>query len=501
METRTSLMGHLRGSTSPSPGNRPTTLHREARPRLAFQYVIVARAGLSPRSPRRMRLWRSANSWGADAPAKDRIRPKAALATRDQQQPPTSCGTYAGPGKGVGPPGISRPAGRSPPAPRTRNLPIIALISLVISLVFGPALHAQEVSVGLGTADDFAVLAGSAITNTGVTAITGDVGIHPAAAVTGFETVTLNGDLHLADAVAEQAKADLLAAYDDAANRTVTETIATELGGQTLTAGVYDSAAGTFAITVPLTLDAQNDPNAVFIFQMATTLGTTAASTVNLINGAQACNVFWQVGSSATLGADSTLVGNILALTSITVGAGATVDGRVLALDGAVTLANNTITRAVCAAAPEDTTTTIAPATTTIPDDTTTTLTPATTTTPDDTTTTIAPAITTIPGDATTIPAPGDTTATTSPGDTVTSEDTTATTAAVDATVSGEATASTATRVGTTTNLAAPVGGVDTGGGGGPGSPLILLLGGFLLLAVAVGAFTARRRLQQRPSS
>ncbi|HSM44767.1 MAG TPA: ice-binding family protein [Acidimicrobiia bacterium] len=339
----------------------------------------------------------------------------------------------------------------------------------------GPALRAQEISVGLGTADDFAVLAGSAITNTGPTTITGDVGIHPDSAVTGFGSVTLNGDLHVADAVAEQAKVDLVTAYEDAENRTVTETIATELGGQTLTAGVYDSTAGTFGITGQLTLDAQNDPNAVFIFQMATTLGTAAASSVNLINGADACNVFWQVGSSATLGATSSFVGNILALTSITIGNGATVEGRTLARNGAVTLDTNTITRAVCTAAvPEDTTTTIAPATTTIPED---------------TTTTMAPATTTIPGDSTTTPGPGDTTATTNPGDTSAT------------TNPGVATATTMPGDATDTNLAAPVGGVDTGGGWSPDSPHILLLGGFSLLAVAVGAFVVRQWLNKNGRS
>ncbi|HUP17869.1 MAG TPA: ice-binding family protein, partial [Acidimicrobiia bacterium] len=162
------------------------------------------------------------------------------------------------------------------------------LISLLVFFAAGPALHAQVVSVGLGTADDFAVLAGETITNTGPTTITGDVGLHPGTAVTGFGSVTLNGELHLTDAVAEQAKVDLVTAYDDAAGRAVTATIPTELGGETLTGGVYDSDAGTFGITGTLTLDAQGDPNAVFIFQMASTLGTAAASSVNLINGAQA---------------------------------------------------------------------------------------------------------------------------------------------------------------------------------------------------------------------
>jgi len=196
--------------------------------------------------------------------------------------------------------------------------------------------------------------------------------------------VTLNGQLHLTDAVAEQAKVDLVTAYNDAASRGPTTTVATELGGQTLTEGVYASAAGTFGITGTLTLDAQGDPNAVFVFQMASTLVTASASSVNLINGAEACNVFWQVGSSATLGTDSSFSGNILALTSITLTTGATVEGRALARNGAVTLDTNTITRAVCSSPATTTTTT----TTTTPGDTTTTTTPG-----DTTATTLAPPV------------------------------------------------------------------------------------------------------------
>ena len=261
------------------------------------------------------------------------------------------------------------------PVITARNLPILALIALSIVFAFGPALQAQEVSVGLGTADDFAVLAGETITNTGPTTITGDVGLHPGSDTPGFDSVTLNGELHVADAVAEQAKVDLVTAYDDAAGRPVTATIATELGGQTLTSGVYDSASGTFEITGTLTLDAQGDPNAAFIFQMDSTLVTASASSVNVINGAQACNVFWQVGSSATLGTTTSFLGTVMALTSIDMQTGAIAEGRMLARNGEVTLDSNTITRSVCtAAAPETTTTTAAP-------DTTTTAAPDTTTT------------------------------------------------------------------------------------------------------------------------
>jgi hypothetical protein len=256
-----------------------------------------------------------------------------------------------------------------PPAYSARNVSITVLVSLLVFFAAGPALQALEASVGLGTADAFAVLAGETITNTGPTTITGDVGLDPGTATPGFASVTLNGDLHVDDVVAEQAKAALVTAYNDAAGRGPATTVATELGGQTLIGGVYDSEAGTFGITGTLTLDAQDDPNAVFIFQMASTLITASASSVNLINGAQACNVFWQVGSSATLGTNSSFRGTILALTSISLQTGATVEGRALARNGEVTLDTNTITRAVCSSPTTTPTTT----TTTTPGDTTTT--------------------------------------------------------------------------------------------------------------------------------
>jgi uncharacterized repeat protein (TIGR01451 family) len=220
------------------------------------------------------------------------------------------------------------------------------VLVVAIAALIGVQSSASAVTapVPLGTAANFAVLAGSTVTNTGPTTINGDLGLSPGTSVTGFPPGRVNGALHVADSVAVQAKADLTAAYNNAAARPVTATVPVELGGTTLTPGVYHSAAGTFGITGTLTLDAQGDPNAVFIFQAASTLITAASSNVTLINGAQASNVFWVVGSSATLGTNSTLRGTVMALASITVTTGTSIDGRALARNGAVTLDTNTVT-------------------------------------------------------------------------------------------------------------------------------------------------------------
>ncbi|MFI2187362.1 ice-binding family protein [Streptomyces sioyaensis] len=201
-------------------------------------------------------------------------------------------------------------------------------------------------TVPLGTAATFGVLANTAVTNTGPTVVTGDLGVSPAGAVTGFGPGggTVTGTIHVNDAAAAQAQTDLLAGYANALVQPVTATVPTELGGTTLPPGVYNSLSGTFSLNGTLTLDAQGNPNAVFIFKTNTTLITGATGNVNLINQAQSANVFWQVGSSATLGAGSTLRGSVLAFTSITATTGAIVDGRLLALGAAVTLDTNTIT-------------------------------------------------------------------------------------------------------------------------------------------------------------
>jgi hypothetical protein len=244
------------------------------------------------------------------------------------------------------------------PAP-FRLVPVLTLLGAVTVLVGvgTSSANAATPSVPLGAAADFAVLAASTVTNTGPTTITGDLGLSPGTSVTGFPPGQVTGTAHVADATALQAKNDLITAYTDAAGRPTTATVPVELGGTTKTPGVYDSPAGTFGITGAVTLDGQGDQDAVFIFKAASTLITASASTVNLVNGARSCNVFWQVGSSATLGTNSTLRGNVLALASITVTTGVTVDGRALARNAAVTLDTNTITRPSCDQAPAATAT------------------------------------------------------------------------------------------------------------------------------------------------
>ena len=236
---------------------------------------------------------------------------------------------------------------------RTRLVNSGIAVTLAIGmLAFGStAFAASPTTVGLGTAAPFAILAGTPdVTNTGPSTINGDLGIHPAVAVTGFPPGTVNGTIHAGDAVALQAKSDLVLAYNDAAGRPVTSVVAAgALGGQTLVGGVYNAGGVTLNLTGTLTLDGQNDPDSVWIFQATSDLITASSSTVTFINGGQPCNVFWQVTSSATLGSNSTFVGTILALTSITMASGVSMAGRALARNGEVTLINDSITRPTCA--------------------------------------------------------------------------------------------------------------------------------------------------------
>jgi hypothetical protein len=229
-------------------------------------------------------------------------------------------------------------------------LAAVATVLAASLLLAVPMALSAQAPVGLGTAGNFAVLAGSAVTNTGPSVISGSVGLAPGSAVSGFPPgIVLAGTTQVANGVALQAKNDLVTAYNDAAGRSSTATVSGDLAGRTLTSGVYTSAS-TLGLSGQLTLDAQGNPNAVFIFQAGSSLIVGSGSQVALIGGAQACNVYWQVGSSATIGTGSTFVGNIMALTSITMTTAATLQGSALARNGAVTLDTNTITRATCAA-------------------------------------------------------------------------------------------------------------------------------------------------------
>ncbi|MGZ8562179.1 MAG: ice-binding family protein [Candidatus Limnocylindria bacterium] len=237
--------------------------------------------------------------------------------------------------------------GRRPSARIAIILAIVMLAAAQTVSAAGPA------PVGLGTAGTFAVLAGTGITNTGATTIVGDVGSHPTASMTGFGTVVLTGTNHGGDAVTQGAKADLTAAYGVAAGATpVTVVAGGTLGGKTLVGGVYSANGVTLDLTGTLTLDGQNDPDSVWVFQATSDLITASSSAVAFINGAQPCNVFWQVTSSATLGSGSTFVGTIMALTSITMDSGVTLNGRALARNGDVTLINDTINRPTCSTPP-----------------------------------------------------------------------------------------------------------------------------------------------------
>jgi Ice-binding-like len=243
----------------------------------------------------------------------------------------------------------------------TALLPLFGA-GMLLMLVSGAS--AAVTAVPLGTSASFAVLAGSGITNTGPTTVNGDLGTFPTTTVDGSASITVNGANHGGDAVTQGAKNDLVTAYNTAAGEGPTSPIVSDLGGQTLTPGVYNSASS-IGLTGDLTLNAGGDPNAVFVFQAGSSLITASTSRVNLVNGAQSCNIFWQVGSSATLGTGSTFRGTVMALTSITVTTAVTIDGRVLARNGAVTLDTDTITRPACTTATATTTTTTTAATTT----------------------------------------------------------------------------------------------------------------------------------------
>jgi hypothetical protein len=249
------------------------------------------------------------------------------------------------------------------------NRLIATSLAILLCYVLLPSVtvKASEPPVELGSTVNFAVLAGTTVTNTGSSVISGsaggDVGVSPGSAITGFPPGTISdGTVHSNDALAIEAQTDLITAYNDAAGRSVTTDLSgQDLGGMTLTSGVYLFTSSA-QLTGTLTLDAEENPDAAFIFQIDSTLTTAEDSIISLINEAQYCRVFWQVGSSATLGINSQFIGHILAMTSITATTGATVQGQLLAREGAVTLDSNTITNGVCAAPTPTITPTSSPA-------------------------------------------------------------------------------------------------------------------------------------------
>ena len=225
-------------------------------------------------------------------------------------------------------------------------------IALTAALLVGAILPvaAQAVPVNLGTAAPFVALGGSTVTNTGPSVLNGDLGVSPGTALVGFGSATVNGETHANDAVAAQAQSDLTTAYLVAEEEPVppaNDLTGTDLGSRTLMAGAYGYTSSA-QLTGTLTLDAEGDPNAQFVFEIVSTLTTASASSVVLVNGASPCNVFWQVGSSAVLGTTTAFQGNLMALTSVSLNNGASVIGRVFARNGQISLDNNVLDGSIC---------------------------------------------------------------------------------------------------------------------------------------------------------
>jgi len=210
-----------------------------------------------------------------------------------------------------------------------------------------PTQGTSMATVALNGASDFAVLAGASITNTGATNITGDLGLSPGTSLGGFPPGILVGTKQVNTNLATQAKLDLTAAYNDAAGRTSTDivTLSGNIGGLTLTPGLYKTTSTLAISSGDLTFDAKGNSNAVFIIQIASALTTTSGRKVFLKGSAKASNIFWQVGSSATFGTTSVFKGTVMAMQSITFKTGASLDGKALARNGGVVLEGNTIVK------------------------------------------------------------------------------------------------------------------------------------------------------------
>ena len=224
-----------------------------------------------------------------------------------------------------------------------RALARTAAVTLQSNTIGGTASSSVRPLVFLGSAANFKVLAGSKISSTGLTTVNGDIGVSPSTVINGFPLATLTGVKHPGNATSAAAQVELKAAFDSTVARTVDSTIAAELSGKVYTSGVYASTLGTFGITDTLTLNGAGDASSVWIFKMTGALTTGSGSYVKLQNGAQWSNVFWLVGTSATLGANSTFRGTIMASSSITANNGAAVSGRLLAHKDSVSLNNNAI--------------------------------------------------------------------------------------------------------------------------------------------------------------
>ncbi len=216
----------------------------------------------------------------------------------------------------------------------------LSIVLAALALFIWPASALAATDPGLGTAGNFAVLAGTTVTNTGPSWITGTLGVAPGSAVTGFPPGT-SGVQHKGDSVATTAQTNLTAAYTNAAAQPCPGTnnfTGVSLGGKNLVPGVYCQTTAP-SLTGTLTLNGSG----IYIFQIGSTLVTASGARVVLIGGAQPCQIFWQVGSSATIATSTTFIGNVMALTSIAMQTGATLNGRALARNGAVTLDTNRI--------------------------------------------------------------------------------------------------------------------------------------------------------------
>jgi hypothetical protein len=238
----------------------------------------------------------------------------------------------------------------------------LAGFALLAGIACGAAPIATQAAtpVNLATARSFVVLAGATVTNTGPSVLNGDLGVAPGTALVGFGLpAVVNGATHSADAAAAQAQLDLTTAYNVAAGQAVApanDLTGTDLGNRVLKAGAYRFTSSA-QLTGPLTLDAEGDPAAQFVFEIASSLTTAPASSVVLLNGANPCNVYWQVGSSATLATTTAFQGNLMALASISLNSGASVIGRVLARTGQVSLINNVLDSSRCDTGPPPVTT------------------------------------------------------------------------------------------------------------------------------------------------